>query len=41
MLLHAGLIEIFHFERLREILPEVVAGSRLQGLAVLHHRLDR
>src|SRR5436190_214506 len=41
MLLYAGVIEVFHFKRLREVLSQKVRGSRLQRFPVAHHRLDR
>ena len=40
MLLYTGLIEVFHLERLREILSEEVRRSGLQRFAVAHHCFD-
>ena len=34
------LVEELHLESLAEVLSQEMAGAALQGLAVLHHRLD-
>ena len=39
--LHPGLVQIFNFESLGEILPQIMRRPGLQRLAVAHHRFDR